>query len=215
VNSQSFRQAVGYDYFYRQAQNLAEVEAQTFVISARTPLAAFLRDFGYSETAQPGVYRSSQGVLKSIGLVVLNELAAEGRNAFVQCFASRRRVRASRRLEGMAWESLGEEFWAYVVGLRSVVGEKGEDMEEGIINEVLTPEVILEMGKRMRKALLATLTSEEMQEVIARALPEERLTGLAPEEMIALMRQSEAYLRAHTSDVGTLSSQAKQPPEEA
>jgi hypothetical protein len=82
-----------YDYFYRQAQALAVAEVQTFVLSARTPRATVLHDFGYTPTGQPGVYASTQSILKPIGLVVLNELTSAPHNAFVQCFASRREVR--------------------------------------------------------------------------------------------------------------------------
>ncbi|MFN8489663.1 MAG: hypothetical protein U0350_18915 [Caldilineaceae bacterium] len=90
-------------------------------------------------------------------------------------------------------------------------------MSQAKIDAVLTPEIVMETGKKMRKALLATLTPQEVldvlvhneqvldvlahneqvrQQVIASAPPEARLVGLTPEEMTALMAQIEAHLRS-------------------
>lgn len=42
-----FQQALGYDYFYRQAQQLEEAAVQTVVLAAITPRASFLQEYGY------------------------------------------------------------------------------------------------------------------------------------------------------------------------
>lgn len=78
--------------------------------------------------------------------------------------------------------------------------------------EGLTTEEVLKIGKRMRDALLATLTPEDRldgltpegrQALAARLSPEDRLVGLSPEdrlvglspvELAKLMEQIERYL---------------------
>jgi hypothetical protein len=204
----SFQQAVGYDYFYRQAQQLAQTDVQTFVFSARTPRAALLNEYGYSVTAQSGVYRSANVLLHSIPLVLLNELRWEPHNAFVQCFASQRRVReaAFQRMAQTDWRMLDEGFWDFLAGLRTYIGRKGNEMSELAMKSVLTPEVVMETGKQLRQALLAVLTPEERlaglapEERLAGLAPEERLAGLTPEELIALMARIEAYLHQQQTD---------------
>ena len=76
-------------------------------------------------------------------------------------------------------------------------------------SEGLTTEEVLKIGKRMRDALLATLTPEDRlaglspEDRLAGLAPEDRLAGLAPEdrlvglsavELAALMEQIERYL---------------------
>jgi hypothetical protein len=187
TNGLSFQQALGYDYFYRQAQGLAAAEVQTFVLSARTPRTTVLQDYGYTQSSQPGVYESSQGILKPIGLIVLNELASVPHNAFVQCFASRRDVRitAFRTLETITEDLFSESFWEYVAGLRHIVAARGVTMSEAKIENVITPEMVLETGRKLRKAWLATLSPEEIKQLITRVPPEIRLADLAPEERLA------------------------------
>jgi hypothetical protein len=189
VNGNVFRQAVGYDFFYRQAQALSREEAQIFVMSSRKPRALVLAEYGYRMGDIPGVYESRDPLLQRIPLLVLNELTPAPHNAFVQCFASWRKVRerAFRRLEQLDWESLSEPFWDFFVGLRSYWGIEGVEVEMSAMaqGEGLTPELVLETGKRLRKALLATLTPQEIQAMLAKLTPEERLAGLAPEERLA------------------------------
>ncbi|MEZ4732314.1 MAG: hypothetical protein R3E79_34815 [Caldilineaceae bacterium] len=194
LNRERFQQALGYDYFYRQAQKVAEVEIQTYVFSAQTPHTAFLQEYGYRAAEQPGVYQSTNPMLQPILLLVLNELRPELHNAFIQCFASRGRVRraAFQQLEAMEWQELDETFWDFFVGLQSHFVEKESEVSAMAKHQELTPETVMETGKQLRKALLAVLTPEER---LAGLAPEERLAGLTKEEMIALIAQIEAYLR--------------------
>jgi hypothetical protein len=55
-------------------------------------------------------------------------------------------------------------------------------MEKVLTQEGLTPEIVMGIGKKMREALLHTLT------------PEERLAGLNPEELARLMAHIETFL---------------------
>jgi hypothetical protein len=77
LNREAFQQALGYDYFYRQAQTIVTDEIQTFVFSARTPQRRLLQQYGYSVTEHPGVYQSDNPLLEPIRLLVLNELRPE------------------------------------------------------------------------------------------------------------------------------------------
>ena len=93
-------------------------------------------------------------------------------------------------------------------------------MDNEIVSNVLTPEVVMETGKQMRKALLANLTPQEIQQLLANneqirkqilantspgerlaGIPaEERLAGLTTTELASLLHQIETYLRTHATD---------------
>jgi hypothetical protein len=199
LNKWSLRQGLGYDYFYRQAQRVAEGDVQTFAVSARTPRRAFLEMYGYALRDKPGVYYSNNPLLVNLPLLVLNDLADEPHNAFVQCFASRKAVRerAFSRLAEMPWETLDDALLDFVMGLKKQIGEQGGTMSQVSFQEGLTPEMVKAIGKGMRKALidnmtiderrkvLTNLSTEERQRVLAGLAPEDRLAGLAPEDRLA------------------------------
>lgn len=198
-NGVCLQQAVGYDYFYRQSQHVDAEAIQTSVISARTPRAAVLRQYGYVETETPGVYRSSYPLLDQVQVIVLNQLRLVEQNAFVQCFASRRSVRESAfaRLQNMDWDVLGESLWEFVIGLHERINVQGGNMAEVVAPEGLTPERIMALGKKVRRSLLATLTPEER---LAGLAPEERLAGLAPEERLAGLNPEERLAGLNPED---------------
>ena len=89
VTDQSFQQALTYDYLYRQSQQLAEAELQTYIVSARTPQAARLAQWGY-RAEQPGVYVSPLPLFNKVVLLALNELADTPHNDYFRLFASHR-----------------------------------------------------------------------------------------------------------------------------
>ncbi len=183
-NGLCLQQGISYDYFFSQSQQLDAKAIQTTVISARTPRAAVLRQYGYVETETPGVYRSQYPILDRVQIIVLNQLRPVEHNAFIQCFASRRAVRRNAfiRLLGMDWHELGDTLWEFFVGLQGQTGAQGGNMSEVMMPEGLTPEKVIALGKQIRKALLATLTPEER---LAGLAPEDRLAGLAPEDRVA------------------------------
>lgn len=203
LNGVCLQQAVGYDYFYRQSQQVEAKAIQTSVISARTPRAAVLRQYGYVETETPGIYRSSYPLLDQVQVIVLNQLRPDEHNLFLQCFASQRRVRenAFARLQSLDWYDLGESLWEFVIGLHERINLKGDNMAEVVTSEGLTPERIMAIGKRVRQSLLATLTPEERlaglapRERLEGLAPRERLEGLAPAELSELVKEIEAYLQ--------------------
>ena len=178
-------QALGYHYFYRQSQSLSEAELQTFVMVAITPRRQLLEHFGFSVSEVPGVYRSQQPLLEKVQLIVLNQLQPSPHNAFVQCFASQRRVYQSAfaQIQKLDEAQLSQSAWALVAGLQSQREQKGKIMKAQA--EELTAERLIEIGSETRKFVLATLSAEDKRQVIAHMPPEERLIGLAPEERLA------------------------------
>jgi len=187
---EALRQALGYDYFYRMAQRLAESEVATFVMVARTPRSEVLEGLGYEVGETPGVYRTHQPVLARVQIIVLNQLRPEAHNFFVQQFASQRRVRraAFDELQQMGEEQLSDAVMELVFGLRGKFevqeGEMGK-VKEHREEEVITPESLMKLGREIRKMVVATMKPEERLAVIAAMKPEDRLAGLAPEDRLA------------------------------
>ena len=169
VTEDGLLQAAAYDLFYRRAQRLAKEQALPVVLSAKTPQKSRLAKWGYEEW-QRGVYRSSMPILRRVMLLALNRLPARSNNAYVKLFASREQEREA------AFASLDKsvladsvDMHAYVLGLRQTLNVKGElDMAE-----VLTPEKVLEYGKKIRQFIFETGTREE------------RLAGLSPDDRLA------------------------------
>ena len=212
VNSDSLLQIQSYAYFYRLSQQLSSDDVHQVLMTARTPHSRFMDKYGYKPSEWPGVYHSDQPLLADITLIVLNELSPTPHNAFVQCFASRRRVRelAFRQMEASGWQQMSETLWEYVMGLRNRLTQKEGASMSIATSEGLTTEEVLKIGKRMRDALLATLTPEDRlaglapedrlaglapEDRLAGLAPEDRLVGLTPAELAKLMEQIERYLR--------------------
>jgi hypothetical protein len=203
-NEETLQQAVGYDYFYRQGQQLERDQVATFVISAQTPQAATLQAFGYQPSAEPGVYRSETVLVQHIGLIILNELEPVLHNAFVQCFATHRQARnaAFQQLRQVDKQSLSDELWGFLRGLQRQTEHKGDKMSTAIVEDIwgeeeLTPEMLIESGRELREFVLAHVTKEELlarispEELLTRFTPEERLAGLEPEERLAGLQPEE------------------------
>ncbi|MEZ4526321.1 MAG: hypothetical protein R2941_10410 [Desulfobacterales bacterium] len=57
VGRKTFRQILGYETLYTQSRSLADKNVQSFVISAKTPEAAVLKDIGYFPSGKKGVHR--------------------------------------------------------------------------------------------------------------------------------------------------------------
>jgi hypothetical protein len=115
-------------------------------------------------------------------LLALNRLPARSNNAFVKLFASRAQERdagfASLERSVLA-ESV--DIHAFVLGLRQTLNVKGELA----MAEVLTPEKVLEYGRKIRQLVFETGTPEERLEGLS---PDEILAGLSNEERRKLLR---------------------------
>jgi hypothetical protein len=197
LNEAALQQALSYDYFYRQTQQLRGAELQTYVVSAKTPQAALLSRFGYQAAEQPGVYVTVQPMMQKIVLLVLNELRDEPQNEFLRLFASRKLVRKQTidhvfRQPAADWP---ESVLAVIFGLQRLY-----QLEEEAMNREMTVEDVMKIGNDLRKQAIASASLEERlaglapEERLAGLAPEERLAGLAPEEMVALLEQIEALL---------------------
>ena len=193
VTKDGILQAAAYDLFYRQAQNLSEEQTLPVLLSAKTPHRSRLDELEFEET-QRGVFRTRNPYVGCVLLLALNRLPATSNNAMVKLFASRDRERdaAFAALDRHVSEE-SQEWGAYVLGLRHALNVKGElDMAE-----TLTPEKVMEYGKRIRELIIETGTPEERlaglspDEVLPRFSPDERLTGLSPDEIRAGLNSAE------------------------
>ncbi len=193
LSADALLQALGYQYFYRQAQRLNEAELQVFVMVAQTPRKRVLNQYRYETSAIAGVYQSKQPLLDRVQVIVLNQLQFTPHNAFVQCFASQRRVYRSafERIQEFGQEQLSDTLWELVAGLHKQRDRKESVMTKVKQEEVLTAEKLMQIGRETRKFVLATLPLEQRlagltaEERVAGLAPAERVAGLAPEERVA------------------------------
>jgi len=195
LNENAVRQTLCYDFFYKRVQELEEHKVQTFLLSSKTPGKTFLEHNGYYSTDQKGVYRSRNSLLKEIPILALNELSDEIHNAFVKCFASRRKVKISafKMLESYQLSSFNRQLTLLLNGLMHLwFGTKGDDMKQE-----LTPEKVMKIGKMFRKTVLSGLSEDEIlsvfnkEKLLKKFTPEERLTGLKPEERLTGLKPEE------------------------
>jgi hypothetical protein len=195
VNENAIRQALCYDFFYKRVRKLRAHEVATFLISSKTPGKATLERNDYSATDQKGVYRSRNNLLKEIPMLILNELSDEMHNAFVKCFASRRKAKLSAfgTLERNEMTSFGSQLTLMMNGLMHFwLGMEGDDMKEE-----LTPEKVMEIGRMFKKIVLSDLSEDDIlaaygrERLLRRFTPEERLTGLKPEERLTGLKPEE------------------------
>ena len=188
VTEDTFRQTAGYEFFYRHSRKLREEDIQFFVMSSKTPQQNLLKQFGYSPAEKQGIYFSNNPMLRIFPLLCLNELTQETHNAFVKCFASRKREKKAAfnaiMQEGM--EKLNPELRKFLDGLLCYwLSEKGEHME----TLELTPEKVKEMGKMWADMVLAGMSVDEViaryspDEILSRYKPKDRLKGLSEEEI--------------------------------
>jgi hypothetical protein len=172
VTEDGILQAAAYDLFYRQVQRLSKEQTLPVLLSAKTPQKSRLTRWGFEEV-QRGVFRTIIPFVGRVMLLALNRLPARSNNAFVKLFASRAQERdagfASLERSVLA-ESV--DIHAFVLGLRQTLNVKGELA----MAEVLTPEKVLEYGRKIRQLVFETGT------------PEERLAGLSAEERRKLLR---------------------------
>lgn len=203
LTEQAFRQAIGYDYFYRESNNLKADDVQTAVVSAKTPHRGTLRRFGYTTLLKPGVYQSTSPLLERIVLLVSNQLEDTIHNAPVKCFASRRmeQRQAFALLQQCRALTFSQRFWWLLNGLwGQFFVERSESMQKEF-----TPEQITEWGKMWEERFLSHVPVEKrlagvkpedilqyytLDEMLARVKPEDVLAKFTPEEI-------ERYLRTH------------------
>jgi hypothetical protein len=193
VNEEAFVQARMYDYLYKRHQKLTDKQVQTFIVSAKKPFLRTRKKWGYETAAYQGVYKSNSECLKNIPLISLNELACKRHNAYFKLFASHKveREHAFKMLEREGLPLMPEPLEFLLSGLRLLRGE--QEMRE------LTPEEVLEMGRKWGKRYLSTLPPEErlagipMEERLAGIPVEKRLAGIPSEERLAGITLPEVF----------------------
>ena len=216
-NEDALQQAVGYDYFYRQSQQLKGSELQTYIVSAKTPRAAVLESFGYYNSEHPGVYVSILPLAKRVVLLVLNELSDAPHNEFLRLFASRQQVRQQTigHVLQQAPAHWPEPFWSVVFGLQRVyqlgdiamsremtvedVIKIGDELRKQAIASASPDEISEHVREQLRKQAIASASLDEISEhvrkqAVSSAPPEDRLAGLAPEDRLAGLAPDEMAL---------------------
>ncbi|MCP4109367.1 MAG: hypothetical protein GY749_28230 [Desulfobacteraceae bacterium] len=125
-------------------------------------------------------------MLEAIPILVLNELSDEMHNAFIKCFASRKKAKKSafETLTRHGLFSFGRQFKLVMDALMHFwFSMKGDDMKEELTFEKAT-----EIGKLLEKSVLSSLSPKERLKGLK---PEERMKGLKPEERMKGLKPEE------------------------
>ena len=159
----AIRQAISYEYFYRTANELPPDAVKMFILCAKTPTTERLASFGYTLSALPGVYTNAAELLNHIPLLILNGLSDEAHNAFVKAFASRPAQKAKALATIRQQTDLSDELLGYFEVLRTLWS-----LPEGAaMNEVLTPERVLEIGREWKRIFIQHATPDELEEMLS------------------------------------------------
>ena len=189
VTDQAFRQILAYDYFYRRSRKLGTDEVRSFLISAKTPRKDILRQFGYEPDRRPGVYGSRHPLTERVMLLCLNGLSDEEHNAWIKCFAARKKEKQSAfgRIKQKGFSALTERMGRLISGLLNIWFGKGDD----IMKLELTPEAVEKLGREWKDVIISGLKPEDIDRILSGLKPEKRLAGLRPEERLAGLRPEE------------------------
>ena len=189
LSKETFIQAGAYEYFYKQSQELADEEIQTFVICAIQPQKANREQYGYTIEVQPGVYQSDNLILKPITLISLNELPDQLHNAWVTCLASkkRKRLKAFTLLGEEGFKFIPKPFKWFIIELWQLISIKEDD--DMALN--LNPQEIKKIGEMWGANLFSP---DELKEAFSKLPVEERLKGLKIEERFIGLTAEERFI---------------------
>jgi len=180
VNKNALIQTLCYDYLYKGGQELREHDVRIFLASSKTPRASTLKKFDWHPTDKPGVYKTRNPLAESVTLILLNELADKPHNAWIKCFASRKREKkfAFEILMNKGFSSLSSRLQWFLEGLLHFLFTMGgEDMDIEI-----TPDDVMKIGKKWQKAALAGIAPKER---LAGITVKERLAGLELKDILS------------------------------
>jgi len=186
VTAHTFDKVHAYDVLFRDTQKLTKQEVATFILSAKTPRPALLKLYGYEPTAWPGVYQSRALMVNRVGLIVLNELSPAPHNAYVKCFASRKKeqVIAFDTLEGLE-VSFPTTLLLFLTTLYRLLSQSGElDM----IRKGIKGEDLLKWG-------------EQLQELLVSLSIKQRLEGIQPSEVLSHYKADEVLSHYKADEV--------------
>lgn len=190
----AIRQAVSYEYFYRTANELTPDAVKMFILCAKTPTSERLESFGYTLSSLPGVYTNAQELLNHIPLLVLNELRDEAHNAFVKAFASRPAQKAKALATIRQQTELSDELLGYFEVLRTLWA-----LPEGAtMNEILTPERVVEIGREWKRILFQHATADELKEMLS---PESKQKLIEQEVERSIEQRLEQGINQKTRDI--------------
>jgi len=196
-NEEALAQAVGYDFFYKQAKKLPQTDVQTVLLSAIKPRSDTLIYLGYQPTEYPGVYRSENPITRKVLLLSLNELSNEPYNIWIKCFASQKKAKkqALKQMKELDLTSIANELKWLISGLMELWF--GTTLGEQKMTIEFTPEEVTEFGKQLGDIWLADLTVDDMlarferKEVLShfKPKPEEVLPYFKPEIIEDYLKQ--------------------------
>lgn len=162
LTTDTIAQALGYEYFYRTANGLKQSDVKMFILCAKTPKLERLDAFGYTLSTLPGVMESTQELTRHVPILLLNGLQELPHNAFVKAFASRQLEKAKAFSLLRQFKKLSTELLGYLEVLYLIWS-----LPEGVpMNEILTPERVLEMGEEWTKLLLQNLPADKLNELL-------------------------------------------------
>ena len=196
LTTDTMQQLLGYELFYRRAQNLSVDAVQGFLLSAKTPQSDTLAQFGYAETMQYGVYRSELPLINKVPLLVLNQLDNTPHNIWIRCFSSRQaeKQRAFQMIQNVM-EHLDVKLCWYLGGLSKLLSQRGIDA----MDKDISPEEIMETGRRLYEMGMLMVPPSEFikhldlktvlqhfkhEDIVENLEPEVRLKGLDAEERL-------------------------------
>jgi len=198
LTKSALQQALAYDYFYKQAHELADSEVQTFLLCAKQPQSSHLTEYGYVKTSVPGVYCSQWSPwLPSVMLLSLNELSDAPHNTFVKCFASQ--LKEKRKAFKVLWQLLST--WEFpgqlVLFLDTLWKHWFPSAVGGTMKSQVTASDFNNLSHHWKQLILSTLTIEDMlacfkpEDILAQFKPEDVLAQFKPEDVLAHIKPEE------------------------
>ncbi len=186
------RQALAYDLFYKQTQELTDSDVQTVLLCAKQPRISHLKKYGYVKTSLPGVYHSDwPSWLPPVILLSLNELSDATHNVWVKCFASqlKEKRKAFTILQPLVttWK-LPRRLIFFLDALRAMWFPF---LFGGIMKSKLIDEDLTDVGPHWKQIVLQALTIEDMlayfppADVLAQFKSKGFLSQLKPKDLLA------------------------------
>jgi hypothetical protein len=191
VSLKTVKQIIGYDFFYRQAQNLKAHDLQSFIISAKTTQQKTLDTFSYHETQHKGVYHSTNPIIQDIPLLSLNDLDDTIHNAWIRSFASKQaeKRKALQQMSLFDLNKISTALYRFLfMWFQVLLSKRGAEMNHADLG--LTPEDFMNVAKHWHPDVFTAYNIDEFfnhfrrDEIANHLTVEERLEGLAPKERL-------------------------------
>ncbi len=153
---------------------------QCFLVVSITSSSGILARFGYEEAKHPGVYRSKYPVYDGIPILLLNDLADLPHNVFFKLFASHRRAKqaAIAGVQVWWWSSLPVAMQFFIQGLLDMW------MKGVKLMDTITPEDVIEQGKRATEWLQPLIDMEEIDTILGQTAYIQRIREEGKLEML-------------------------------